>query len=177
MTRRWDQFLDKLEPNFVNLHDRLCHSCGRPTNWTKITYLDGLDKVGPSGGGSLGGVQNCHHFHKSTQYAGRRGSMAAVCFKTNDKSCNALDFHTGSLKINIFKVRFWEGEGHKKQYSVYPLDNVDNSGRPLSGGNSSMFILCSCVGYWNGLPQPTMGDSSVTCVTFSQLFSSLNLCR
>ena len=44
----------------------------------------------------------------------------------------------GSLKINIFEVRFWEGGrkegGHKKEYPVYSFDNVDNSGRPLSDG-------------------------------------------
>ena len=41
-------------------------------------------------------------------------------------------FIWGSLKLNIFKVLFWEGGCHKKVYSVYALDNVDNSGRPLS---------------------------------------------
>ena len=45
--------------------------------------------------------------------------------------------HTGSLKINIFKVLFWEGGGHKKEYSVYAFDNVDNYGRPL------VLMLCS----------------------------------
>ena len=44
-------------------------------------------------------------------------------------------FHTGSVKINIFKVLFWEGgrEGGRsqKEYSVYAFDNVDNYGRPI----------------------------------------------
>ena len=46
----------------------------------------------------------------------------------------ALHFHdTGSLKINIFKVLFLEGgRGHKKEYSVYAFENVDNYGRPLT---------------------------------------------
>ena len=35
------------------------------------------------------------------------------------------------LKVDIFKVLFWKGGGHKKEYPVYALDNVDNSGRPL----------------------------------------------
>ena len=37
--------------------------------------------------------------------------------------------------------------------------------------NNVKFILIASVVIVN------MGDSSVTCVTFSQLFSSLNLCR
>ena len=36
-----------------------------------------------------------------------------------------VDFHTGSLKINIIKVLIWEGGG---SHSVYAFDNVDNSG-------------------------------------------------
>ena len=45
---------------------------------------------------------------------------------------DALHMHTGSLKINIFKVLFWEGGGHIKEYSVYAFDNFDNYGRPLT---------------------------------------------
>ena len=46
---------------------------------------------------------------------------------------DALHFHTGSLKITIFEVLFWEGgRGLNKEYSVYAFDNVDNDGRPLS---------------------------------------------
>ena len=42
-----------------------------------------------------------------------------------------IDF-TGSLKINIYKVLVLEGDwGSQKEYSVYTLDNVDNSGRPV----------------------------------------------
>ena len=46
---------------------------------------------------------------------------------------DALHFHMGSLMINIFKVFFWERDrgGHKKEYSVYAFDKVDNAGRPL----------------------------------------------
>ena len=39
--------------------------------------------------------------------------MAAVRLFFNVDS-DALHFHTGSLKINILKVFFWEGAGHKK---------------------------------------------------------------
>ena len=45
-----------------------------------------------------------------------------------------LHFHTGTLKINIFKILLG-GMGHKKEYSEYAFDNVDNSGRPLTGGS------------------------------------------
>ena len=53
--------------------------------------------------------------------------MATDAFKNVDY--DALPFPRGSLKINIFKVLFWEGgKGHKKEYSVYAFDNVDNYG-------------------------------------------------
>ena len=42
------------------------------------------------------------------------------------------DAHTGSLKINNFKVLFWEGGVHKNEYSMYAFDNVDSYGRPLN---------------------------------------------
>ena len=42
-----------------------------------------------------------------------------------------LHFHTRSLKINSFKLLFWEGGG-KKKYSVHAFDNVDNYGPLLS---------------------------------------------
>ena len=35
------------------------------------------------------------------------------------------------LKINIFKVHFWEEVCNKNEYSVYGFDNVDNYGRSL----------------------------------------------
>ena len=42
---------------------------------------------------------------------------------------DALHFHTGVAKINISKNSFVrEGGGHKKEYSVYAFDNVDNYG-------------------------------------------------
>ena len=41
---------------------------------------------------------------------------------------DALHFHTGSLKINIFKVLFWDGGVHKQEYPVNPFDNDDNFG-------------------------------------------------
>ena len=57
--------------------------------------------------------------------------MAAICF-LKKVDYDALHFHMKSLKINIFKVLFWHGAGHKKSYSVYAFDNVDKSGRPLN---------------------------------------------
>ena len=39
-------------------------------------------------------------------------------------------FWYGLFRINIFKVRFWEG-GHTKEYAVYAHENDDNYGRPL----------------------------------------------
>ena len=45
---------------------------------------------------------------------------------------DSLHFHTGSLKINIFEVLFWEeGRRSQKRVSVYAFDNVDNYGKPL----------------------------------------------
>ena len=58
----------------------------------------------------LGVVQNCHHFHKSTQQSGTQstlgggGQWPACAFKNLDH--DALHFHTGWLKVNIFKVLF-----------------------------------------------------------------------
>ena len=48
-------------------------------------------------------------FHKFAQKARQ---------KTLDGNRQALHFHTGLLKINIFKLIFWEKGGHKKEYSV-----------------------------------------------------------
>ena len=48
-----------------------------------------------------------------TEYVGRRGSMAAVRFFNVD--CDALHFHTGWLKINIFKVLLGGREGITKK--------------------------------------------------------------
>ena len=64
-----------------------------------------------------------------TVYAGERGSMVAVRFKKN-VDYDALHFHKGSLKINIFKVLSWERVrvSQKRLYSVYAFDNVDYSG-------------------------------------------------
>ena len=66
-----------------------------------------------------------------TEYAGRDGVKGCLRFLNVDY--DALHFHTGVAKINIFIVLFWEGGGgHKKEYSVYAFDNVDNYGRPLT---------------------------------------------
>ena len=50
---------------------------------------------------------------------GGGGEWMRYAFKNVDY--DALHFHTGSLKINIFKVHFWEA--------------VNNYGRPLSSVN------------------------------------------
>ena len=60
-----------------------------------------------------------------TEYAGGSTVFLNVDY-------DALHFHMGSYKINIFKVLSWEGVT-KKEYSVYAFDNVDNSGRPVLG--------------------------------------------
>ena len=77
-------------------------------------------------------IQNCHHFHKTTQSTlGGGGQWPLYAFKNVDY--DALPFHKVSLKINIFKVSFWrKGGGHKKEFSVYAFDNVDNYGRSLT---------------------------------------------
>ena len=55
-------------------------------------------------------------------------------FRTPVCSCqfltHARPFWYGLPRINILKVRFWEG-GHKKEYAVYARENDNNSGRPL----------------------------------------------
>ena len=38
----------------------------------------------------------------------------------------------GHFESMIFKVRFWERGGHKKEYAVYARENDDNYGRPLT---------------------------------------------
>ena len=51
--------------------------------------------------------------------------MAIVVHKNVDY--DALHFHAGSLKSAFSKYSFGkEGGGHKKEYSVYTFDNVDN---------------------------------------------------
>ena len=50
----------------------------------------------------------CHHFQKSTQSTLKGGGQWPLYdFKNADYE--ALHFHMGLLKINIFKVLFWEG--------------------------------------------------------------------
>ena len=55
-----------------------------------------------------------------TEYAGGRGSMATVSFLKFDY--DELHFHTGSLKINILEVLFWEGgRGSQKESTMCTL--------------------------------------------------------
>ena len=56
------------------------------------------------------------------------GGVNGRCMLVKNVDYDALHFHAGSLKINIFKVLFLEGgRGHKKEYSMYAFDDVDNS--------------------------------------------------
>ena len=53
---------------------------------------------------SLGVIQNCRHFHESTQsMLGGGGQWPLFAFLNVDAS---LHFHTRSLEINIFKNSF-----------------------------------------------------------------------
>ena len=53
-------------------------------------------------------VSICHHFQDSTQSTlGGTSQWMQYAFKNVDY--DALLMHTESLKINIFKVLFWEG--------------------------------------------------------------------
>ena len=44
------------------------------------------------------------------------------------------DFDTGSLKALMSNFSFGREGGHRKEYSVYAFDNVDNSERLLNTG-------------------------------------------
>ena len=63
-----------------------------------------------------------------TEYGGGGGQWPPYALL--NVNYDALHFHTGSLKIDIFEVLFWEGV-IKKEYSAYAFDKVDNYGRPL----------------------------------------------
>ena len=53
--------------------------------------------------------------------------MAALSFFLN-VDYDAMHFHMGSLKINIFRALCREGgRGSQKNYSGYAFDNVDDS--------------------------------------------------
>ena len=75
---------------------------------------------------------NYHNFQENTQSTQGvgRGSMVVVCvFKMLIVMSNII-MHTGSLKINIFKVLFWEG---------VRCCNVDNYGRPCNRTELSVY--------------------------------------
>ena len=80
-----------------------------------------------------GVVRNCHHFHERTQHLlGCSRSWATVCFLKVSLVLIVVhcDFDNGSQNQHFQKYSFG-GRGNKKQHSVYALDNVDISGRPL----------------------------------------------
>ena len=82
---------------------------------------------------------------------------------------DALHFHTGLLKINIFKVLFWEGGrgSQKKSTSVYTFDDVDNYGRPLIWIILYRLYLLHCLSiYINGLSQYIVYLSSTFAVVY-----------
>ena len=83
--------------------------------------------------GRLRVVQNCHNFPEYIEYAGGGGQWSPYAFLNDDY--DALHFHTGSLKINIFKVVFWEGwRGSQKEYSVYALIMLTIMDDPIVNG-------------------------------------------
>ena len=51
---------------------------------------------------------NCHHFQDSTQNTMGEGDNGNRTLFLN-VDYDALHFYTGTLKINIIKVLFWEG--------------------------------------------------------------------
>ena len=63
-------------------------------------------------------IQNCHHFHKSPQSTlGGGGQWLPYAYLNVDY--DAMYFHTRLLKINIFKVLFWEGVTQKRVLYVH----------------------------------------------------------
>ena len=80
------------------------------------------------------GVQNCHHFYERTQsMLGGRGSKAAVRFFEMLLMVHC-DFERG-LKINIFSIVLVGRRVTTTTKTLYALENVDNSGRPLTVKN------------------------------------------
>ena len=73
-----------------------------------------------------GVVHNCHHFQKSTEYAGGgvRGSMATVRFFF----LMLIVFSYWVVKKSTFSKYSFGRDGAQKEYSVYTFDNVDNYG-------------------------------------------------
>ena len=65
-----------------------------------------------------------------TEYAG--GGLNGCCMVLLNVDYDALHFHTGIVKNQHFQSTLLGGRDHKKEYSVYTFDNVDNSGRPLN---------------------------------------------
>ena len=83
-------------------------------NQNYVTYAQ-MPGCSPCSNG-LGVVQHCHHFQENAQSTlGESVNGRCALFKNVDY--DALHMHTGSLKINIFKVLFWE-EGRRSQKSV-----------------------------------------------------------
>ena len=87
----------------------------------------------------LGVIQNCHHFHERTQlvrWGGREGVKGHCTFKQKlilFMVCINCNFEKESQNQH-FQSTLLVGRGWvtKKEYSVYALDNVDNSGRTLT---------------------------------------------
>ena len=63
------------------------------------------------------------------EYAGGGGQWTLYVFFIK-VDCDALNFHTGSLKNQHVQSALFGGRGSQKEYAVYAFDNVDNGGRP-----------------------------------------------
>ena len=82
-----------------------------------------------------------------TEYTEEEG-FNGRCKRFKNVDYDALHMHTGSLKIRIFKVLFWEGRrGVTKKSTVYAFYNVDNYGRPL---RNSHVLPCTLTGHGEG---------------------------
>ena len=75
-------------------------------------------------------IQNCHHLHERTlRIPGWRGSRVAIHFRKMS-FMEQGDFQKGSPNQHFQSTLLVGKEWVTKEYSVYALDNCDNSGRP-----------------------------------------------
>ena len=97
----------------------------------------------------LGVVQHCHNFQERPQrMLGWMGSRTVERFSKMSFMVNFAIFRRG-LKNQHFQSAL--GRSHKKEYSLYALDNGDNSGRPVTRftltqppfQKSGLTVICS----------------------------------
>ena len=93
----------------------------------------------------LGVIQNCHHFHESTQSTlGGGGQGLPTLFKM--LIMMHCIFIRGSSKSAFSKYFFLGREGFTKKSTLYGFDNVHNYGRPLTVRIlSTCCQVCACV--------------------------------